>query len=309
MRVGVIADDLTGACDTGVAFLGGGRVQVGIWPCVPDGDVCCAAVSTESREAPPAVGTDRTAEAAHRLGGRVIYRKLDSMLRGNPLTDVEAALTPGARAVVAPALPGEGRITAGGVQRWPGGSADLRVLFAPLGPRVEIADATTDRELDAVAARLLADHGLIAAGSAGLAAALARAMGFGHLDPVPRPECSRPVAVVGTPAAREQGAIARARGWEVLNAGPGDVPSLDAADGVFLTGGETAARVLLAHGALGLELFAEPLPRIPLGRVLGGTLDGLWVMLKAGSFGGPDIIDQAMEVLSGTAPTARHLGG
>jgi uncharacterized protein YgbK (DUF1537 family) len=255
------------------------------------------------------VGRDRTAEAARRLRDRVIYRKLDSMLRGNPLADVEAALTPGARALIAPALPGEGRITAGGVQRWPGGSVDLGALFAPLGARIEIADATTDRDLDAVAARLVADRGLIAAGSAGLAAALARAMGLGGPGPAPRLACSHPVAVVGTPAAREQASIAGARGWEVLTAGPGHVPSLTAADGLFLTGGETAARVLSAHGALGLELLAEPLPRIPLGRVLGGTLDGLWVMLKAGSFGGPDIIDQAMEVLSGTAPTARHLGG
>lgn len=307
LRVGVIADDLTGACDSGVAFLDGGRTHVGIWPWVPSGNLGCVAVSTESREAPPEVGRERTTRAARRLRGWLVYRKLDSMLRGNPLADVEGALAEGARAVIAPALPGEGRVTVDGVQRWTGGSADLHALFAPLGARAEIADAVTDADLDVIARRIVGSVGVVAAGSAGLAAALARALGFAPPGPGPRARCERVVAVVGTPAAAEQGTVARARGWEVVMAGPGDVPRLDDACGVLLTGGETASRVLRAHGACGLELCGEPLPRIPLARVLGGTLEGRWAMLKAGAFGGPDVIDQAMEVLS--ERSTHRLGG
>jgi uncharacterized protein YgbK (DUF1537 family) len=258
-----------------------------------------AAVSTESRAETPEVACARAAEAAARLPGAFLYRKLDSMLRGNPRADVEVLVRDGRRALVAAALPGEGRVTVGGVQRWAGGEADLRALFATLAHRVEIVDAATDADLDLVARRVLAEPGLVAAGSAGLAAALARALGLPSPPAGPRPGCGSPLAVVGTLAATEQAANARAAGWSVAVARPGEVPDVSGADGLLLTGGETAARVLLAHGAEGVELLGEPLPRTPLGRVLGGGLDGLPVVLKAGSFGGPDAIIQALEVLHG----------
>jgi uncharacterized protein YgbK (DUF1537 family) len=296
--IGVIADDLTGACDSSVPFLGGGAVRVGIWPYVPVPEgLAAVAVSTESRDSPPEVGCRRAAEAVGRLPGALAYRKLDSMLRGNPCADVEVLVGPGRRALVAPALPGEGRVTVGGVQRWPEGSADLTEIFGSLGDRVEILDASCDADLDAAAGRVLTEPGLVAAGSAGLAAALARALGLPPAPPGPRPGCRHPLAVVGTPAAAEQVRVAQAAGWPVAVAGPGEVPDVDGADGFLLTGGETAARVLLAQGASGVELVGEPLPRIPLARVLGGRLGGRPVMLKAGSFGAPDAIARSLEVL------------
>ena len=298
--IGVIADDLTGACDSSVPFLGGGAVRVGIWPHVPWGNgLSAVAVSTESRDETAEVSCARAAEAAAQLPGAFLYRKLDSMLRGNPRADVEVLVGAGRRALVAPALPGEGRVTVGGVQRWADGQADLRAIFAPIADRVEIVDATSDADLDPVARRVLTEPGLIAAGSAGLAAALARALGLAAAPPGPRPGCEAPLAVVGTLAAVDQAANAQAAGWSVAVAGPGEVPGVTGADGLVLTGGETAARVLLAYGGHGIELLGEPLPRTPLGRVLGGALGGLPVVLKAGSFGGPDAIIQALEVLHG----------
>jgi uncharacterized protein YgbK (DUF1537 family) len=299
IRIGVVADDLTGACDSSVPFLAAGPVVVGLWPHVPTGDVACAAVSTETRSEPH-LANGRGRVAAFRLPGDLLYRKLDSMLRGSPVADLESAraVVPG-RCLVAPALPGEGRTTVGGVQRWPGGAVDLRVLLAPLvvDGYVELRDAVTDADLDRVAADVLAHGDRMLAGSAGLAAALARALGLGPAPAAPGPGCERPLAVVGSPAAAAQGAFARARGWSVRVLDPGELPQLDGHDGLLLTGGETAARVLASVGAETLELLGEALPRTPVARVRGGRLDGLPVVLKAGSFGGEDAIHRALTVL------------
>jgi uncharacterized protein YgbK (DUF1537 family) len=105
--------------------------------------------------------------------------------------------------------------------------------------------------------------------------------------------------VVGSPAAADQAAFAAGQGGEVRTLGPGEQVDVDGHDGVVLTGGETAARILYAHGAEELELVGQVLPRVPAARVLGGRLDGVTVVLKAGSFGGVDAIHRALEVLSG----------
>lgn len=305
LRIGLVADDLTGACDSALPFLSGGTVQVGLWPRVPEtaAEVAtgCLAVSTESRDAPAEVSRQRSREATNRLATvDLLYRKLDSMLRGNPLADVQGVLDirPGL-CLLAPALPGEHRVTVGNVQLWPGGQADLTHIFEPLARRVELHDATTDQDLDAAARRLLARGDRVAAGSAGLAAALGRALGPGEAPAAASPHCSRPLAVVGSPAAHAQAVFAERQGWAVQTPGPAELPRLKGHDGLLLTGGETAARVLAAHGAQGLELLGEALPRAPLARVIGGVLDGLPVVLKAGAFGGEDAVAAALGVLSG----------
>ncbi|MBO0702686.1 MAG: hypothetical protein J2P38_07125, partial [Candidatus Dormibacteraeota bacterium] len=119
---------------------------MGLWPDLPDADR--SAVSTETRDADQAQAAPRTAAAARRFAGRLLYRKLDSLLRGNPRGDVAPLLDGGERVVIAPALPAEGRVTRGGVQRWTGGEADLRAIFGPLGVAVTVADAATDEDLD-----------------------------------------------------------------------------------------------------------------------------------------------------------------
>jgi D-threonate/D-erythronate kinase len=299
----LVADDLTGACDSALPFLGAGRVRVGLWPHVPVGGLACAAVSTESRDTDGSTAYARGRNAAAALPRGLLYRKLDSLLRGHPVADLRSALdVAGGSCIVAPALPAEGRTTAGGTQRWPGGEVDLRVLFEPLGDRVELRDAVTDADLDAVAREVVRRQDRVVAGTAGLAAALARALGVGPVPPAPALACRRPLAVVGSQVAGWQADYARARGWDVQVLGPDPLPDLDSHDGLFLTGGATAARVLLAAGARALELLGEALPRTPLARVAGGGLDGLPVVLKAGAFGGEDAIDLALRALHG-APT------
>lgn len=297
--IGLVADDLTGACDSALPFLGGGAVRVALWPGVPDGKLACAAVSTESRAAGPEVSYARSREAARRLRCDLLYRKLDSMLRGNAAEDLRGVLdVVGGPCAVAPALPAEGRFTVGGVQLWPGGRADLRTLFGQLAGRVDLRDARTEADLDSVAGEILARADRVAAGTNGLASALARALGWAPAPPAPRARCRRPLAVVGSPAAAGQAAHAREHGWEVCLLGPGELPDLDGFDGLVLTGGETAARVLAANGGSSLDLLGAALPRAPLCRVADGRLKDLPVVLKAGAFGPADAVRRALEALS-----------
>ncbi len=306
LRIGLVADDLTGACDSALPFLAAGPVRVGLWPHVPRGELACAAISTESRIETAEVSYARSREAADGLRCDLLFRKLDSLLRGSPAAELAGVLDatgqPQARCVVAPALPAEGRFTVGGVQRWPGGEADLAALLAPVAGRIEIRDAATDAELDRVAVELVARGDRVVAGTAGLASALARALGLGPLPTPPGPACARPLAVVGSPAAAGQAAFAAARGWDVQVLGPGAAPDLDGHDGLFLTGGETAARVLRGAGAEELELLGEALPRGPMAVVRGGRLDGLPVVLRAGAFGAEDAVHRALEVLRSQGP-------
>ena len=302
--IGLIADDLTGACDSALPFLGGGPVRVGIWPHVPSGRLACAAVSTESRAEDDLVAYRRSREAVTALRCEILYRKLDSLLRGNAVADLGAVLdaTGASRCLVAPALPAEGRTTVDGVQHWSGGKVALSPLLAPLRGRIELRDASTDADMDRLAREALNRGDRLVAGTAGLAAALARAMGMGPPPPAPPPGCVRPLAVVGSLAAVRQAKYASLRGWAVQMLGPAALPRFAGHDGLFITGGETAARVLKAAGAHAVELLGEAMPRAPMARVLGGRWDGLPVVLKAGSFGGEDAIHRALEALSGAPP-------
>ncbi len=91
LRIGLVADDLTGACDSALPFLAAGPVRVGLWPEIPGDGLACAAVTTESRAADPTTSYRRSWLAADRLRCDVLFRKLDSMARGNPAADVAAA--------------------------------------------------------------------------------------------------------------------------------------------------------------------------------------------------------------------------
>jgi uncharacterized protein YgbK (DUF1537 family) len=55
--------------------------------------------------------------------------------------------------------------------------------------------------------------------------------------------------------------------------------------GMFLTGGDTAIHIIRAVGARGLRLESELEAGIPATRIIGGILDGLPVVTKAGAFG------------------------
>lgn len=119
----IIADDFTGALDTGVQFAARGiRTRVVVEPDV-DFTACEAevlVVDTETRHLPAAKAYDgvfRLTERALRAGVSYIYKKTDSALRGNIGAELAALLkASGCRYLpFLPAFPQMGRITRGGV--------------------------------------------------------------------------------------------------------------------------------------------------------------------------------------------------
>jgi D-threonate/D-erythronate kinase len=122
MLIAVIADDLTGAADTGVQFVHAGyRTAVFFRAMEVLEDYLDAVVfDTDSRAMPAGFAARRVLGAAHAArAARIVYKKLDSTLRGNVAAELAAALG-GARrdrVVVAPAFPAAGRTAVGGIQR------------------------------------------------------------------------------------------------------------------------------------------------------------------------------------------------
>ena len=122
MRVAIIADDLTGAADTGVQLARAGyRTAVAFRgaPIPPGDDLDAVALDTDSRAMPAGFAAKRVVEAGHAVRhARIVYKKLDSTLRGPIAAELSAALSASGRdrAVVAPAFPAAGRTTVEGVQ-------------------------------------------------------------------------------------------------------------------------------------------------------------------------------------------------
>ena len=193
LRIGLIADDLTGALDSGAGFAKAGLRSV--MPFGPTGTVALPVVAdviifnTASREGDAVVARDRAREAALRLLGHgvsLIYKKMDSVLRGHPgpelsgVLDAIAITHPGARALVAPAFPAQGRTTVDGVQLVHGVPVAshfgrLEHALAPVFASCDIRDAITDDDLRVIARDGVAGGRLLWVGSAGLASQVVEA--------------------------------------------------------------------------------------------------------------------------------------
>lgn len=158
MQVGIIADDLTGAMDSGAQLARAGyRTAVAFrgssLPPAPGLDA--VAVDTDSRHLQPDAAGERVREAARSLKDAwIFYKKLDSTLRGPIVAELEAALEESGRwrAIIAPAFPSTGRTTRGGVQLLDGEPLhDTRLAEDPVTPVREahlpslLADAGLDK--------------------------------------------------------------------------------------------------------------------------------------------------------------------
>jgi len=110
MLLTIVADDLTGACDTGALFAGGGAVPVTVWP-APAPSARVRAIDTESRSLAADEAARRVKAATARLKG-TMFKKIDSTLRGRIGAEIDALMRAGAQtsALVCPALPAERRV-------------------------------------------------------------------------------------------------------------------------------------------------------------------------------------------------------
>src|SRR5215208_212421 len=95
MLIGVIADDLTGAADTGVQFVRAGYRTAVFFRAtdVLADDLDAVSLDTDSRAMPAGFAAKRVLDAAHiARGASVVYKKLDSTLRGNVAAELVAAV-------------------------------------------------------------------------------------------------------------------------------------------------------------------------------------------------------------------------
>lgn len=248
-RVGIYADDLTGALDAAAPFAAAGMsAYVSVFGVVPDGAARrhrVLSLNVDTRHGDRFPVFDRAARAAQELraaGFDLLVNKIDSTLRGHAGMEARAGLTPeppdprdsanrvswaGPRlALIAPSFPAMGRTVRKGQVRVDGvplaesevgrdplspvlssdivelveantgdrpaivtldevrGGDRLRVAISNLmetPPVIAVCDAETDEDLDRIVAAVLHAHGetrgaVILAGSAGAAAALARAL-------------------------------------------------------------------------------------------------------------------------------------
>src|SRR5262245_26524103 len=114
MAIIILADDLSGAAElAGIAFSHGYTAEVQR-QFDPASDAEVIAVDTDSRSLPAVAAADRvrrTAQAIIAARPAWIFKKVDSLLRGNVRVEVEALLTAAdySRALLIPANPSRGR--------------------------------------------------------------------------------------------------------------------------------------------------------------------------------------------------------
>jgi uncharacterized protein YgbK (DUF1537 family) len=237
----LIADDLTGAADSGVHFASVGAC-IAVHPVAGwrrfSRECRVRVYDTETRSAAPNEVREHLRDLATRLRRRSVapgacFKKIDSTLHGPISTELDvlvAALR--ARAVVVcPALPKQGRTTIDGRLVLDGiatervaevlgrDAAELRLADVRRGTSAIIdaldqcsrgtdcivVDAETDADLDLVAAALKVRQDLLPVGSSGLASAYARQANLRASDVHP-PQSALVLVLVGSsnPAALEQ---------------------------------------------------------------------------------------------------------
>ena len=107
----IVADDLTGACDTGALFTARAPVPVSVWPRRPPASAVTV-VDTESRTLTAADAAERLTTVATGGRARQWFKKIDSTLRGPIGSEVDALMraTGTASGVLCPALPAQRRV-------------------------------------------------------------------------------------------------------------------------------------------------------------------------------------------------------
>jgi D-threonate/D-erythronate kinase len=318
------------------------------------------AISTESRNADSSAARGLVSAAAARLpaiSSRLLFKKIDSTLRGHAGVEIAAALDAFdcEATVVCPAFPAMSRIVSAGLLRVNGSSDFIPIDVAAhfrgqgieqcahaqregiaaaisSGARVVVLDAVCDEDLDRIAAAGLATGlRILWAGSAGLAAALARTLYPGQqFDP--RPVAAGPLLFcLGSNHAvtvAQEIALVNRMGAQVLQANhttremierelshgrhvvlriPRGAVAKDRLkellpceriSAFMVSGGDTATLFGQAAGVQHIDLVDEVLPGIPRGIIRGGAFDGISIVTKSGGFGDADALIQVAEYFS-----------
>lgn len=179
----IVADDLSGAADCGIACINSGLDAVVVLDQVgdmPAADVLCLDADTRHLSAAYAAAETTRLLARHAGPGTLVYKKMDSTLRGHIGVEIAAALgvlrgfDPAAVTIIAPAYPGTGRTTRGGRQYvngvpveeteiWHGmtGRADLPVLLTAHGLSAALLSVQPEAQLALAMAEAAKTHDVL----------------------------------------------------------------------------------------------------------------------------------------------------
>lgn len=187
VKVAIIADDLTGALDTGTPFVEAGlsvAVAIEIEAIAQAIAAGCevVVVNTASRALQEEEAARRVGLAANAFLAvlpEIILKKIDSRLKGNVAAESAAlaAVFGHTLIVISPAIPDQERFTRNGhvVGRGVDHPLPIAVLFAGHDKSVLVADANSDADLDL----LVTSHDwttTLAVGARGIGSALARSV-------------------------------------------------------------------------------------------------------------------------------------
>jgi D-threonate/D-erythronate kinase len=237
MDMGIVADDLTGACDVAACFAPAvGPVGVCLSPDTPCvGGPAFQVINTQSRLENP--------ETAHRIlhrvgaalaGKQIVFKKIDTGLRGpigaelNGLVEGLGGSGVSWRCVVAPAAPSIGRTTFDGMQYENGTPIDEGALSndpnaPPLSANIRtvveqtgggdcvICDAQSQDDLRRVVDTHWGRNHVIFAGSLGLAVALSNRLRKAATKPSAIRPARRPLILCGSCHPKSVGQAERAR--------------------------------------------------------------------------------------------------
>ena len=339
-QIAVIADDLTSAADGAAPFVVRGlnaRIGRGDLPRQP---AAVVAVDSGSRSASPAQAFERVSRLTAQLAGcAVLYKTVDSTLRGHITEELEACFAASGRSslVFAPAFPEAGRTTVNGIQLVDGVPvADSSYGQDPVHParhsalaglvprsirNVTLLDAATQQELDAQIAAIDDPESILWLGSPGMAAALARRFVPVQAAPNSIAGISNEVLVVIGSAnprshrqadlVRELGGVTLLRGPAARSSDPAAVLRQLAADAaralhdrrfgaLIATGGDTMEAILDLLNVREFEILQELAPGFPLACATLGDGRPLLLAMKAGGFGSDDAVQRAVARIRGT---------
>jgi len=344
-RIYILADDLTGACDSGISFLrAGSGVRVWLGAAAQfSAPEPVQAFNTDSRSLSPAKASHVVSRSLAAIASNphaLLFKKIDSAGRGPLAAEILAAhRVSGSRAVLlAPAFPAAGRTVRNGILEIHDATGqrtliDVAALFPPrhrdlihlvsrsemlgaaldTGKPVLLCDSSTQSDLESLVRSAENFPGLLFAGSAGLAQALACRNSL-HVPRTSAPSAARTLIVAGSdhPVTELQLRVldrADSHAVQVLRIrlSRRDCPRiLDAfhnfaPQALILTGGDTAVFAAGTLGAHSFILHGELAPGIPWGTVQGGMAEGCIVITKSGGFGVPTIFNEILAMLRGPA--------
>ncbi|MEM8797056.1 MAG: four-carbon acid sugar kinase family protein [Pseudomonadota bacterium] len=336
--VGILADDLTSAADGAGPFVRKGlqaTVSRQHLPQSRETDVIAVDIATRSMSEHDAAA--RVKEITQELeGAQIVYKTVDSTLRGHVFAEVEAVIAGSQRKrlVFAPAFPDAGRITRDGFQFVDGVPvSESRYGSDPVHPArtsrlsdlvpssvrdALLINAETQDELNAKIAVIPDPEDVVWIGSPGLAIALSQLVTSKSAQPSMPKVRSDILVVVGSTNAISSDQVGMVE--EIVNvtvlrapaerADPGEtlaaltaraVSAIETGryGAVIATGGDTMEAILNAIGVRSFDLTGEFEPGFPVG-LADYKGEPLVLGLKAGGFGSPDSLRRAVDHLTGS---------